>query len=37
MAEWAGDTIRTILDAADEFEGSRVRMRPQRIAGGRRN
>lgn len=40
LTHWAGpaglmDTIRTILDAAEDMAGTRVWMRLQRIVGGR--
>ena len=42
MAHWAGpvglmETIRTILDAAEEMVGNRVWKRLQRIVGGRQS
>ena len=42
LAHWAGpaslmDTIRTILDAAEEMAGARVWKRLQRIVGGRQS
>ena len=42
LAHWAGpaslmETIRTILDAAEDMVGSRVWKKLQRIVGGRQN